>query len=140
MQEFKIEHYENELPGNVFPKYDSLNPEECKMIVDEIKALLPVSGNDDDIFVSIEKGCISKSIGDTDLDDVEGVFRSLNFTCNEQLLLIWFEHEIDTMDVDSFTNHWKNLWYPPSDEVLVCYCRNVGKLIMITDWGQVYHN
>lgn len=140
MQEFKIEHYENELPGNVFPEYNSLNAEECKVIIDEIKALVPDSANHENIFLAIEKSLSSKPCNDSDLGDIAVFFKSLDFGCDEQLYLIWYEHEIDKMDISSFTNHWENIWYPPSDELLICYCKSAGKLIMITDWGQVFHN
>jgi|GEM_PF-6615049 len=140
MQEFKIEHYINEMPGNVFPEFYALNQEECREVVNEIKTIVPGAGDYGNIFKGIQAACKSAPSTDEELDEIGNVFEALGFSCSDELYLVWDEEQIDKMRIDLFLEHWKDMWYPPSDEVVICYCRSTGKFVMITDWGQVFVN
>lgn len=140
MQQFKIDHYNSEMSDNVFPEYQPLNEEDCAEVIREIKSVVSGVENHENVFIGISKECSSKSITDDELDNLDAVLVALGFDCSGQVCIIWDETEIDIMDMALVAEHWIDIWYPPSDEAVILYCRDTNKLVMVTDWGQVFYN
>lgn len=140
MQQFKIEHYKSEIPGNAFPEYSSLNEEERKEIISEIEIDVLSPHKDQNVFVRVKEVCLSRSVADSELNDLGRLLESLNFVCDNHIYIVWSVDEIDLMELNALTEHWVDIWYPPSDEAIILYCRSTQKIVLLTDWGQVFYN
>lgn len=139
MQQYKIDLLNKELSQINFPEYFALENEECKQLVNTISNDLLNKDIDSEFWKDIVNVLRCKQYMDVDTLKLKDVFIDCEFNCKDDIYIIWRKDEVDVMKTSLLIEYWDDIWYPPSDELVILYCGTTRKLLLITHWGNVYY-
>ncbi len=144
VNQFKIEHFENERPGESFPPYETLSDGECNEVVARLCHRLKVERSSDMapgvvtslLFQSALRECQIEeaSIIETDVE-VAGVFDAIG--ADAHVFILWEEDEIDRMATADFTSNIDSIWYPAADDILL-FDQSMSWIVLINHEGDVW--
>lgn len=139
MEKFKIELFEK-ASGKSFPPFYSLSETEASKLIEEVKNLYVEKLKGFNIWSEefyLQLSTISKNEEYT--DNIRKLLNDTSFELRDELFVIWSESDIDKMSGKTFIDTWQDIWYPPSDYLVILFNPANNKLLIITHWWCIYY-
>lgn len=139
MEQFRIDNYLKGNDNNTFPHYQSLELNECKVIMNEISNTVLNTDYKKDFW---SKACVRLKYIDyseANLRDIENIFTDIKYDSTDNIYIIWSADEIDIMSIEDVFSYWNYLWYPPADDAIILYSDISKAIFIITHWNRVYY-
>ncbi len=146
MQRFKMDIYERENGGKVFP-VNSLNQSESDFIFTRIVHILNI---DESIFdkrkiYTYAYNNLDKLIryeNEVNSELIHNILiKNMKLSLDSNVFIYWDnEIPIDALKITTLINDWEYIWYDVSDEAILIYNDDEKKLALITEQGYIKTN
>nr|WP_321396301.1 hypothetical protein [uncultured Desulfobacter sp.] len=122
MEKFKIEHYENDHPGETFPWHKALQSSTAKDFKDalSVKLGLEVDTTSENLIgIILEKSnLIQDAQADSENFSISKILESRSIIPESNVYLNWYRFdEIDEIHFDNLNKYFDDIWYPGSDDI-----------------------
>lgn len=140
MQQYKIDNHIREHEDNKFPEFHVLGISECSKILNDISICLLNKEYSNSLFEELIERLDSTSYTEDQIDNISALNKKYKFNNTGSIFIVWNENEIDKMSISDVEKYWSDLWYPSSDDFVILYQKETGKVLLITHNYLVYHN
>lgn len=138
MENFKLDIYKSET-GDFFPEIEPLNNKHKDEIINEIKNLVGLSLETENLFVGLAEKLSKKDFDEKFTYDIHSIFKKFDLSVKETTLIIWNRNEIDEINTKILLDKWEYIWYGDSDDAIILYQKKYGKLLLISHYGRVFY-
>jgi len=141
MEQIKIENYLHENPGSTFPKFVTLDREQCANIRAVLSKKLGLGDSINNIDLTNEvarSGAVCEGVEcDADGFNMGETFNSLKIVWPEFVYINWYRFdEIDRMKFVDLAQHFDEIWYPSTDDIEI-FDEIFSWVLSITHFGQL---
>lgn len=129
--------------GELFPNYMPLSVDKILLLLNEIYTIIGVESKIDSktIFEAIRnsKSIHRKAVSDT--YDLSSIIEEVGFPRKGKVYLLWNEvDDCDKMNIEDVITVWSDIWYDDADEAIILFNDDQKRLLMLTDWGELFYN
>jgi hypothetical protein len=122
MDRFKIEHFQRDNPGCVFPAFSTLGAAETRALRERLKAQCGLPGNASDLELTRSIALTATTLPHADPQepdfDVADLLRQLNINPGKEVFINWHRFDIvDRMQFNDLVSHFSDIWYPGADDI-----------------------
>jgi hypothetical protein len=122
MNAAKIKNFEMEHPGTQFPWFHSLDLNETKQVLDDLKSTfgVPESKTTLELVVLLDSMAedIAEFNAESDTFELRGVLYHLGISPLPRVFINWYRFDqIDVMNLDALAEWFDDIWYPSADDI-----------------------
>lgn len=122
MDRFKIEHFQRDNPGRVFPAFVTLGAAETHALRERLKRQCGLQSGASDLELTRSLAAASTVLSNADPQgpdfNVATLLRQLNIRPGEEVLVNWYRFDVvDRMRFSDLASHFTDIWYPGSDDI-----------------------
>lgn len=141
VEQFKIENFKQEHPGLKFPEYESLNENECQIILNKLVRNFGFKELSDGLLLLKNLENIAKQVSNVnseiDVCDFKSIMLSYGIDIPKHIYINWYRFDrIDKMKLDDFSKFFFDIWYPSSDDINI-FDDSFYWIISITHFGSI---
>jgi hypothetical protein len=122
MENFKVEHFNNDNSEARFPEYRSLLPSEAQVIYHKLVSMFGIDANIEPSKFVITINDNAVYLRDLNANDsgfsLIGVLDHLNIKSTNIVYVNWYQYdEIDEMALSDLNRYFEYIWYPGADDI-----------------------
>lgn len=128
MEQFKREIFESEM-GRQFVEIIEAGNDERMAVLDSLYSILKLDYNYNLYTYLLQE------FNATTVDDTYSTEWASSFFKEHPVYIFWNQNEVDKINMDDLVKYWNFIWYDVSDEAIILYQVQTGRVGMICNWG-----